>query len=819
MPKRKGAGDAFRVLLDELFGGVFDVAESAVGDPIEGLVEHLTLSGIGDVDTFQKWQNKDLKHIAGLVAEYESQYKSAPKAFVKENAAVAAIESIAHTVKRLKTEPDPTLLKADSLTENSPISEAVPDVEAALESDRDISTDKLERDLAEPDHGGFHLPSDRYLGPGNPLENGPPVDAVDAAARIHDYRYDQIHNLGINPYTHYTIADDELLKNLEHKTGARASLARAFFKFKKFTFPHAHFQDTLPAVPSWTAAHLGAEAMQEDSAVSGAGGDGIGPALWAQGASFTGDAVTCFMTRRCYLPFDEDPSYRVISHNGLDFASLSERFTVQGTHAILGYVTPWHYVDYNNISLFFSPAEFQYLLENYEQICPKGMTSVISDLVIKDVTIQDGKTQVTDSGTGGVAIFADTTYEYPYVIGNGQKTLPSDIPMQVYELPKYAYLTCGKKTSVGHTGGTLPTGDTDFYMLEHSIFKIFKTGDHFVSSYEFPSLRPRSLVGASQHFFMMQNPAYDYALDVLEKVGTTGRWTSLDKDHFNERPQNYFPGPRIPSHRATEGDHGMSAELQRVDTGTSIGDGWYSRYSFRPMPSCQAYSHSDTRDPDSDIPHVSVDAVAHGQQDESPRPANSKQTTHPYKMGRLPNDIEMAKQLQGVEDTVFLAQQLAGKDLKQAQIVPLMPGSVWNERALHYESQIWTKIPNLDKHFMADHPALGGWGVESPPPQIFIKMMPTPAPSAEAGKNGTGTLHQYAIFNLTVKFTFQLKRRSLAGRWNPQPPVYPPSAQGHMPYVLYDNGQLQGVSSETQAKNGYERSAELWTAKARVKHL
>ncbi|ACT09663.1 VP2 [Chipmunk parvovirus] len=558
--------------------------------------------------------------------------------------------------------------------------------------------------------------------------------------------------------------------------------------------------------------------MQQASAVSGAGGDHTPAALWAQGAKFSGDSVTCFMTRRCYLPFDEDPTYRAIAHSESDRSNFTKIMVNTGTHTVMGYTTPWHYVDYNNMALFFSPQEFQYLLENYEEIAPKSLTTVLSDLVVKDVSIQDQKTQVTDSGTGGVAIFADESYTYPYVLGNGQRTLPSDIPIQVYELPKYAYLTCGKRTDVGMKGGSLPTHDSDFFFLEHAMFKIYKTGDFFVSPYSFPSLRPRSLMGASQHFFMMQNPLYDYGMDVLTEIGTHGQWSSLDKWEYHGRPQNFFPGPKIPSHVAAEGDRGGKAELQKVATGTSVGDDWYSRYTFRPMPSCQAYSHADPKDPDSDIPVVSIDAVAAGQQSEKPKPPHAKESKFPYKQGRLPNDIEMAKQLQGVNDKMYLVQTLAGQNTTPAQIIPLMPGSVWNERALHYESQIWTKIPNLDKGFMTDHPALGGWGMSTPPPQIFIKMIPTPAPSVEGGGT-TSTLHQYAIFNMTVKLEFTLKKRGLAGRWNPQPPVNPPSAVGHLPYVLYDNGQLTGVSSDVQSQNGYERSDELWTAKSRVRHL
>lgn len=38
--------------------------------------------------------------------------------------------------------------------------------------------------------GSYLAPGMRYCGPGNPLNNGEPVDQSDAACRAHDYEYD-----------------------------------------------------------------------------------------------------------------------------------------------------------------------------------------------------------------------------------------------------------------------------------------------------------------------------------------------------------------------------------------------------------------------------------------------------------------------------------------------------------------------------------------------------------------------------------------------------------------------------------------------------
>jgi hypothetical protein len=40
----------------------------------------------------------------------------------------------------------------------------------------------------------FLYPKHNYLGPGNPLENGPPVDEADRIAKVHDKDYDNATN-------------------------------------------------------------------------------------------------------------------------------------------------------------------------------------------------------------------------------------------------------------------------------------------------------------------------------------------------------------------------------------------------------------------------------------------------------------------------------------------------------------------------------------------------------------------------------------------------------------------------------------------------
>lgn len=68
---------------------------------------------------------------------------------------------------------------------------------------------------------GFTLPGSNYIGPGNPLLNGPPTSKTDAAARLHDYDYDRLIKQGVskkNLYLGFSRADQRLLDRTDTST-------------------------------------------------------------------------------------------------------------------------------------------------------------------------------------------------------------------------------------------------------------------------------------------------------------------------------------------------------------------------------------------------------------------------------------------------------------------------------------------------------------------------------------------------------------------------------------------------------------------------
>lgn len=78
---------------------------------------------------------------------------------------------------------------------------------------------------------GYTLPGYNYLGPGNPMDNGPPTDADDRIAVKHDEEYGFITDSGSDPYWNWNAADEEALPKFGHGYGGY--IAKGFFGAKK----------------------------------------------------------------------------------------------------------------------------------------------------------------------------------------------------------------------------------------------------------------------------------------------------------------------------------------------------------------------------------------------------------------------------------------------------------------------------------------------------------------------------------------------------------------------------------------------------------
>lgn len=85
--------------------------------------------------------------------------------------------------------------------------------------------------------GNFTFPKYKYAGPGNPLDNGEPLNnPLDIAAEKHDHAYNKLIMLGQKPYSHWSKADEEFLNEIGGDTSWQASISRGVFNVKKFLY-------------------------------------------------------------------------------------------------------------------------------------------------------------------------------------------------------------------------------------------------------------------------------------------------------------------------------------------------------------------------------------------------------------------------------------------------------------------------------------------------------------------------------------------------------------------------------------------------------
>ena len=81
---------------------------------------------------------------------------------------------------------------------------------------------------------GWTAPGYNYMGPGNPLDNGPPVNQNDYASMIHDRKYQKILDNKDNPYFKWSDADEQWLKDTTWSGFGIAG--KAFFHAKKLAY-------------------------------------------------------------------------------------------------------------------------------------------------------------------------------------------------------------------------------------------------------------------------------------------------------------------------------------------------------------------------------------------------------------------------------------------------------------------------------------------------------------------------------------------------------------------------------------------------------
>nr|ALK01958.1 minor structural protein [Tetraparvovirus ungulate1] len=708
-----------------------------------------------------------------------------------------------------------------------------------------------ESDLERPANRGLLVPGYNYVGPGNPLDNGPPQGPVDEAAKHHDERYDEMLSHGDLPYVHGHGADRLMNKEIERAekegrvTGVGDKLLgnviRGIWEAKETIGDVADVQisqvlppapppqvpgvDSSDGLPSSKRARPG---IPEDpvatdfdlaspdpivapdmasEATGGAGGGIKVKAQWIGGTSFTDSLILTAHTRTSMLADRGGyvPVYRKGSHT-------------DDSQPVMGMRTPYSYIDVNAISAHLTPRDFQQLLDEYEEIRPKKLIVGISAIVIKDVATTSTGTTVSDSASGGITIFSDDGYEYPYVLGHNQDTLPGHLPGENYVLPQYGYLTRGREidSSSSHDIVGIADHKTELYFLEHHDAQCLGSGDTWSHVYDFPTDLPfRRLSTPSQTLYGRHNPIPSSRLAIMTGVDSQGKavWKRPTGMDVGRLPLNHVPGPAL----MTPTDSQLKNLTFRAPV--AIGHPQTSdRYAINPL----VHQPWSVRTEDQDGGTYSVHNYLGG---EAYTPRLHEESYEGYQEeidGTVSNpsrvvvtDTDLAAPHIGHTFYVPGHQRVSGSGtetefnpkLYQEPVFPLFPGAVWNPNPLSFDCQIWTKIPDTECHFFAQYPLLGGWGMANPPPMIFLKLRAQPGPpSAGAHTVSKSNLNQYAIFHLHYSMEFEVKRRRRSRRHNPEKPApFPVTESGRMPFTLAND-------KTDPSKAVYEVPADQWIA-------
>lgn len=738
--------------------------------------------------------------------------------------------------------------------------------------------------------GGLTYPGTRYVGPGNVVPAGPPVNPIDDLALQHDLRYATVMEHGEWPYI-YDESDDVLAADISHYGQDKTflgNLIKAIMRLKKnlgelprnmlrSVWPlnpldHPQKQELAgkrlsppppqikeepisPQKPPTTGddskakrfkqdmshqtapdQHMGHGGMDSnmgsDSVTIGDGGGGGSKSEcekhWWGGTRWEGNTVTTFGTRRCVVKPFPDNYYAVKSWDNIPGICV---------------VTPWYYPDLNIMSAHWSPANWQTLLETEDQIRPKSLTLKIHTLIFKDVTKNsEGGSSIQDINSGILLVHKDNDYTYPYPMGGGQLTVPGSMPGSFYTLPRYSYRTLGtidtEKTPTGIHHASADdfhykiTQNSELFLLEDSPSRMLFSGDCYSYSYDFPALPFANLTQYPWNTRRQDNPMSQQKYLVMDNILSSDIFaphggSKLTPLPFNSklRPSQWLPAPRFkqgeyniiqPTEDKTQhwykktvkAGEGVGVRLVReTDAKIIKNTNWET---LQPGPDTVS---NIVRKPDGAIV-VTTNAIAVLQQDEVNQYHNQQNTTQAQKYVKLP--IENHKGYNQPSDPQPIRQQNIHDSSTTEITYGTFPGSTWEKASIHLESQIWTRIPNVEFTHLPQHNPLAEWAMRDPPPTLFLRMLQQAGPPKEDQYNGTipsdTVLNQYGQFFLSYSMTWETTHRNRGTkRWNPiDPPALPQRSDKKPIFVMnLDDGKHEG--------NLYHTPDEVWTAKQRFR--
>lgn len=645
------------------------------------------------------------------------------------------------------------------------------------------------------DARGLVLPGYKYLGPGNGLEKGEPVNKADAAALEHDKAYDEQLKQGDNPYVKYNHADAKLQSDLKDDTSFGGNLARGVFQAKKRvleplglvegdntalppkkrklpTQENTVDQSGLPASQEYSQQDLsqidraeqsqsgatGTGSLQPSSNLgsstmaSGGGGpmaddnqgaDGVGNASgnWHCDTTWLGDTVVTRTTRTWSLPTYNNHLYKRL--NGTSTGTDNQYF---------GFSTPWGYFDFNRFHCHFSPRDWQRLINNNWGIRPKSLHFKLFNIQVKEVTTQDQTTTIANNLTSTVQVFADSEYQLPYVLGNASEGCLPPFPADVFMLPQYGYCT--------RQSGNNPTPQSAFYCLEYFPSQMLRTGNNFSFVYEFEKVPFHSMWAHNQSLDRLMNPLVDQYLWYMEAVNAPGgtranRFNQATKANLPEQARNWLPGP----------GYRVQKYFDNANSNYLITGSWSASNKYRLEGRQTKIAPGPDRGDEAGTFDGNTLMFA-----KSPSTPATLATQDQVNITR-DSEVRSTNFLTGTSP-VYVTNNEQGTSTAPAgdwlTVSPVMPGQVWMDRDIYLQGPIWAKIPHTDGHFHPS-PLMGGFGLRNPPPQILIKNTPVPAnPPVEFNPAKISSfITQYSTGQVTVEIEWELQKEK-SKRWNPE---------------------------------------------------
>lgn len=646
------------------------------------------------------------------------------------------------------------------------------------------------------------------------------MNPLDEAAREHDFAYQAIQNQGINPYINYNQADKDFQKRIQGDTSLPGNLARIFFHLKSKVAPDIsdpsdqvdakkETEDTAPptetlptANPATTStggtATTGPEGqpaeeppkkrrrlqrkrgrlitmsdMSADATVSTSvrAGD-PGPAnVWTHTTIWGHKTVTTKATRTWVLPAYNNHLYR----------NIQTKFTTTdfntGTKSHFGWSTPWGYFDFNRYHCFWSPRDWQRLVNNNTGFKPKTLKVTVFNVQIKEVSNVQNTKQILTSTGGTVQILEDRLHSLPYVTSCCTTGSLSAFPNDVTILPQYAYVSM-------HELGD-PTQDTAFYCLEGMDSAILGNGDSYEMFYTFPPTAFHSAYQINQFLHQMANPLLDQYLWMVTGTDARGQpiWQRPAKADYTHHFQNWMYGPQWQVQMMQTSDQNYKSLSQTAWDQVNPKVQLFNQGMLPVKPGIPGFTGSTTNvtAPNNTLYYDVSDYRQKGRDYANVTGADSNRG--------LPPGIDMAHEGEVRTTNVPAAPQAfynstSESSLGTATSVPMkanqqgstaqlhymgvFPGQMWMNRDMYLQGPIWAKIPHTDGKFHPS-PHMSGFGFTNPPPQLLIKVTPTPADPSNGYQEKTFTsfLTQYASGQITYEIEWELTSQG-SERWNPQ---------------------------------------------------